>query len=101
MRIAAAAAQLCQPGESVVINCGSTAFLLGREICGKPVQVITNYLPLANYLIEQDHDSVVIMGGQYNKTPVDYPGASGRRRDAVRRALDVHQRYRPYRRGFV
>ncbi|MGZ2709729.1 HTH-type transcriptional regulator UlaR, partial [Klebsiella pneumoniae] len=55
MRIAAAAAQLCQPGESVVINCGSTAFLLGREICGKPVQVITNYLPLANYLIEQDH----------------------------------------------
>ncbi len=68
MRIAAAAAQLCQPGESVVINCGSTAFLLGREICGKPVQVITNYLPLANYLIEQDHDSVVIMGGQYNKT---------------------------------
>ncbi len=68
MRIAAAAAQLCQPGESVVINCGSTAFLLGREICGKPVQVITNYLPLANYLIDQEHDSVVIMGGQYNKT---------------------------------
>ena len=66
MRIAAAAAQLCQPGESVVINCGSTAFLLGREICGKPVQVITNYLPLANYLIDQEHDSVIIMGGQYN-----------------------------------
>ncbi|HIC7646336.1 TPA: HTH-type transcriptional regulator UlaR [Serratia liquefaciens] len=68
MRIAKAAAQLCQPGESVVINCGSTAFLLGREMCGKDVQVITNYLPLANYLIEQEHDSVVIMGGQYNKT---------------------------------
>lgn len=68
MRIAKAAAQLCQPGESVVINCGSTAFLLGREMCGKEVQVITNYLPLANYLIEREHDSVVIMGGQYNKT---------------------------------
>lgn len=67
MRISQAAAALCQPGESVVINCGSTAFLLGRELCGKQVQVITNYLPLANYLIENDHERVVIMGGQYNK----------------------------------
>ena len=61
-------AQSCRPGESVVINCGSTAFLLGREMCGKPVQIITNYLPLANYLIDQEHESVVIMGGQYNKS---------------------------------
>ncbi|RLM25173.1 transcriptional regulator [Brenneria alni] len=68
MRIAKAASQLCRSGESVVINCGSTAFLLGQEICGKDVQVITNYLPLANYLIEQEHESVVIMGGQYNKS---------------------------------
>ena len=68
VRIARAASQLVSAGESVVINCGSTAFLLGREICGKPVQIITNYLPLANYLIEQEHESVVIMGGQYNKT---------------------------------
>ncbi|GKX51211.1 HTH-type transcriptional regulator UlaR [Budvicia aquatica] len=68
MRIAKAASELCQPGESVVINCGSTAFLLGKEIAGRDVQVITNYLPLANYLIEQEHDSVVIMGGQYNKS---------------------------------
>ncbi|MCX8959283.1 HTH-type transcriptional regulator UlaR [Erwinia psidii] len=67
-RIARAAAQLCKPGESVVINCGSTAFLLGREIGGKGIQVITNYLPLANYLIEQEHDSVVIMGGQYHQS---------------------------------
>jgi DeoR family ulaG and ulaABCDEF operon transcriptional repressor len=37
-------------------------------MCGKDIQVITNYLPLANYLIEQEHDSVVIMGGQYNKS---------------------------------
>ena len=68
VRIARAASQLVNPGESVVINCGSTAFLLGREMCGKPVQIITNYLPLANYLIDQEHESVVIMGGQYNKS---------------------------------
>ncbi len=63
VRIAKAAAQLVMPGESVVINCGSTAFLVGQEICGKPVQIITNYLPLANYLIDKEHDSVIIMGG--------------------------------------
>ncbi|MEO3992003.1 HTH-type transcriptional regulator UlaR [Pseudocitrobacter cyperus] len=68
VRIARAASQLVMPGESVVINCGSTAFLLGQEICGKPVQIITNYLPLANYLIDQEHESVIIMGGQYNKS---------------------------------
>ncbi|MBW7981244.1 HTH-type transcriptional regulator UlaR [Enterobacillus tribolii] len=68
MRIARAASTLVRPGESVVINCGSTAFLLGREICGKDAQIITNYLPLANFLIEQEHDSVIIMGGQYNKS---------------------------------
>ncbi|AUQ27028.1 HTH-type transcriptional regulator UlaR [Dickeya zeae] len=68
MRIAQAAAALIKPGESAVINCGSTAFVLGQEICGQDVQVITNYFPLANYLIEHDHDGVVIIGGQYNKS---------------------------------
>lgn len=68
IRIAHAASQLVTAGESIVINCGSTAFLLGQELCGKPVQIITNYLPLANYLIDQEHDSVIIMGGQYNRS---------------------------------
>ncbi|MGN5129720.1 HTH-type transcriptional regulator UlaR [Aeromonas hydrophila] len=68
MRIAQAAAALIKPGENAVINCGSTAFVLGEEICEQDVQVITNYFPLANYLIENDHDGVVIIGGQYNKS---------------------------------
>ena len=32
------------------------------------MQVITNYFPLANYLIEEGHDGVVIIGGQYNRS---------------------------------
>ncbi|MGL4355578.1 MAG: HTH-type transcriptional regulator UlaR [Aeromonas popoffii] len=68
VRIAQAAVALIKPGESAVINCASTAFVLGQEICGQDVQVITNYFPLANYLIENDHDGVVIIGGQYNKS---------------------------------
>ncbi|TNG96339.1 HTH-type transcriptional regulator UlaR [Pasteurellaceae bacterium USgator11] len=66
-KIAKKAAELCKNGESIVINCGSTAFLLGQEINGKPVQVITNYFPLLNYLIEQNHDNLVVLGGQFYK----------------------------------
>ncbi len=67
-RIAIRAAKLCGSDENIVINCGSTAFLLGRELCGKNVSIITNYFPLACYLIEHDHENVIIMGGLYNKT---------------------------------
>ncbi|ENN8374660.1 HTH-type transcriptional regulator UlaR [Providencia rettgeri] len=65
--IAIRAAELCLPGESAVINCGSTAFMLGQQLCGKNVQIVTNYFPLASYLIDQDHDDVILIGGQYNK----------------------------------
>lgn len=66
-RIACKAMTLCQGGESVILTCGTTMLLLGEQLCQKPVQIITNYLPLANYLIENHHEQVVIMGGQYNK----------------------------------
>ncbi|MDW6003230.1 HTH-type transcriptional regulator UlaR [Vibrio mangrovi] len=65
--IARRAAELCQPGDSVVINCGSTAFMLGQQLCGQDVQIVTNYFPLASYLINEDHEDVIIIGGQYNK----------------------------------
>ncbi|VEI48215.1 transcriptional repressor UlaR [Actinobacillus equuli] len=41
--------------------------LLGQALCGQKLQIITNFLPLANYLIEHQHEDIVIMGGQYNK----------------------------------
>ena len=66
-RIAIAAAKLCQPGQSIVINCGSTACLLGQHLCGMGVQVITNYFPLASYLIEHQHERVLVIGGQYHR----------------------------------
>ncbi|MFV0576442.1 MAG: HTH-type transcriptional regulator UlaR [Vibrio sp.] len=66
--IAMKAAELCQPGDSVVINCGSTAFLLGQKLCGQQVQIVTNYFPLASYLINEEHDDVIIIGGQYNRS---------------------------------
>lgn len=66
-RIAEAAGRLCSEGESLILTCGSTMEMLGKELCGRKLQIITNYLPLANQLIEGSHEDVVIMGGQYNK----------------------------------
>lgn len=66
-RIAKKAASICNNGDSIVINCGSTAFLLGQEICGRDIQVITNYFPLMSYLIAENHDGLVIVGGQYHR----------------------------------
>ena len=66
-KIAKQASYLCDPESTVVINCGTTAFTLGKELCGTSVQIVTNYFPLASYLIENEHENVIIMGGQYNK----------------------------------
>ncbi|URL07070.1 HTH-type transcriptional regulator UlaR [Avibacterium sp. 21-595] len=66
-RIAQAAARLCKDNESVIITCGSTMQMLGRYLCGRKVQIITNYIPLVNDLIKQNHSDLVIMGGQYNQ----------------------------------
>ncbi|HDL5972135.1 TPA: HTH-type transcriptional regulator UlaR [Mannheimia haemolytica] len=66
-RIAEAAGRLCKDGESLILTCGSTMEMLGEVLCGRKLQIITNYLPLANQLIAGCHDDVVIMGGQYNK----------------------------------
>lgn len=67
-RIAQAASALCKDGDSVILTCGSTMMMLGEVLCNRRLQIITNFLPLANYLIEHDHEQVVIMGGQYNKS---------------------------------
>lgn len=66
-RIAEVAGRLCKDGESLILTCGSTMEMLGDVLCGRKLQIITNYLPLANRLIEGAHEDVVIMGGQYNK----------------------------------
>ena len=66
-KIAEQASRLCTPESTVVINCGTTAFTLGKALCGSSVQIVTNYFPLASYLIENEHENVIIIGGQYNK----------------------------------
>ncbi len=65
-RIALAAADICKAGQSVFITCGTTMMMLGQQLCGRDIQILTNYMSLANYLIKHKHSDLCIMGGQYN-----------------------------------
>jgi len=63
--IAEAAANMCDEHDSVVISGSNTTFLMADHLAGRDVQVVTNFMPLAYQLISQDHQSIIILGGQY------------------------------------
>ncbi len=67
LRIAKAASSLCSDYQSIILACGTTMMMLGEHLIERNLQIITNFLPLANKLIENNFENVVILGGQYNK----------------------------------
>lgn len=64
-RIAKAAVELCDEHDSIIISGSNSTFLMGQYLAGRDVQVVTNFMPLAHSLITQDHQSIIILGGQY------------------------------------
>ena len=62
--IAARAAELCEPGDSVIINAGTTTACLGGFIADRGLQVLTNSLALGNYLVAHGNCRVVLPGGE-------------------------------------
>ncbi len=64
-RIAKAAVDLCDEHDSVIVSGSNTTFLMGQYLAGRDVQVVTNFMPLTHSLITQDHQSIIILGGQY------------------------------------
>ena len=46
--IGKACAELIQPNQSVIIDAGTTCYHVARHLEGKPLQIITNSLPVAN-----------------------------------------------------
>ena len=64
-RIAKAAADMCEEHDSIIVSGSNTTFLMGEHLAHRDVQVVTNFMPLAYQLISQDHQSIIILGGQY------------------------------------
>lgn len=69
--IARIAADMIQPHETVLLDGGTTTLEVARCLIGKPLQVVTNSLPIVNLLANQSGIELVIIGGYlYPKTGV-------------------------------
>ena len=69
--LAKAAAKLIQPEETILLDGGTTTLEVARQLVGKPYQIVTNSLPIANLLANQPGIELVMIGGYlYPKTGV-------------------------------
>lgn len=71
-RIAEAAAALVQPGETVILDGGTTTVEVARELAGRSLQVVTNSIPIVNALVNSPETELIVIGGfLYPKTGVN------------------------------
>ena len=69
--IAIEAAALVEDGETVLLDGGSTTYEVARLLVGRPLQVVTNSLPVANLMASSaDCDLVLIGGNVHSRTGV-------------------------------
>jgi DeoR family fructose operon transcriptional repressor len=70
--IAAVAAALVEPGETVLLDGGTTTLEVAKHLVGKPLQVVTNSLPIINVLMSSPQTELIVIGGfLYPKTGVN------------------------------
>ena len=62
-QIARAARGLVQPGDTVLIDGGTTTFYLAQELLGQPMQLVTNSLPIANLFLNDENVELILAGG--------------------------------------
>jgi DeoR/GlpR family transcriptional regulator of sugar metabolism len=62
-RIARAARALVQPGQTILIDGGTTTYYLARELVGTPLQIVTNSLPIADLFLDDENVELILAGG--------------------------------------
>jgi DeoR/GlpR family transcriptional regulator of sugar metabolism len=69
--IARAAAARLQDGDAVLLDGGTTTLEVARRLVGRPLQIVTNSLPIANlFACSRETDLVMLGGYVYPKTGV-------------------------------
>jgi DeoR/GlpR family transcriptional regulator of sugar metabolism len=69
--IGKAAASLVSDGDAVLLDGGTTTLEVARLLIGRPLQVVTNSLPIANLFASSRETDLVMLGGYvYPKTGV-------------------------------
>ena len=58
-QIARAAAALVEPGQTVLIDGGTTTYYLAQELLGQSLQIVTNSLPIADLFINDENVELV------------------------------------------
>ena len=61
--IAASAAAMVEDGETILLDGGSTTYEVARLLLGRPLQVVTNSMPVANLLASSADCDLVLVGG--------------------------------------
>lgn len=62
-RIARAAQALVKPGQTILLDGGTTTFHLARELLGRPLQIVTNSLPIADLYLNDENVELILTGG--------------------------------------
>ncbi|HEX3357990.1 MAG TPA: DeoR/GlpR family DNA-binding transcription regulator, partial [Tepidisphaeraceae bacterium] len=62
-QIAKAAKKLVQPGQTVLIDGGTTTFYFAQELLGITLQLVTNSLPIANLFLNDENVELILTGG--------------------------------------
>lgn len=62
--IGRAAAALCHERESIIINGGSTTFMMAHYLEDRQLQVLTNSLPIAEQLLQTPGNRLLLPGGE-------------------------------------
>lgn len=61
--IARAAIELIEDGDTLLLDGGSTTYEVGRLLVGRPLQVVTNSMPVANLFANSTDSDLVFVGG--------------------------------------
>ncbi len=69
--IAAEAVKMIEDGDTLLLDGGSTTYEVARLLVGRPLQVVTNSLPVANLFASNTNCDLVLLGGYvYPRTGV-------------------------------
>ncbi|MGF0540410.1 DeoR/GlpR family DNA-binding transcription regulator [Agrobacterium sp. ES01] len=61
--IALKAVELCQDGDPIIINGGTTTFQMVHPLASKRCQVFTNSFPIAEHLLKHSKNTIMLSGG--------------------------------------
>ncbi|MCF6326155.1 MAG: DeoR/GlpR family DNA-binding transcription regulator [Devosiaceae bacterium] len=61
--IAREAVALCNDGEAIIINGGTTTYQMVHRLAGRQMQVFTNSFPIAEHLLHHSKNTVLVPGG--------------------------------------